>query len=135
MARKRRQPKGKRINPTLFVFCEGETEVAYINFLKSLYRLPSIQIHAKIGGNNITSQYIKNYKNGKPTHEKDLNYLVYDLDVPDLIDRLSQIEDCELLLSNPAIELWFLLHYKNQTSQINNQKCCRELENRNRGYN
>jgi hypothetical protein len=26
MARRRKESKGKKINPTLFVFCEGETE-------------------------------------------------------------------------------------------------------------
>ena len=134
MARRRREPKGKKINPTLFVFCEGNTEEAYINLLKSIYRMPSIQIHPKIGGNNITSEYIRNYKEGKPTHEKDLNFLMYDIDVQDIIERLSRIEDCTLLLSNPCIELWFLLHYKNQTANINCNVCCREMENRNGVY-
>ncbi len=134
MARRRREPKGKKINPTLFVFCEGETEEAYINLLKSVYRIPSIHIHPKIGGNNITAEYIANYKQGKPTHEKDSNYLVYDLDVPEMITRLSKINGCELLVSNPCIELWFLLHYKNQTANTNNGNCCREMKNRNRTY-
>ena len=134
MARRRREPKGKKINPTLFVFCEGETEEAYINLLKSVYRIPSIHIHPKIGGNNITAEYIENYKQGKPTHEKDSNYLVYDLDVPEMITRLSKIKGCELLVSNPCIELWFLLHYKNQTASTNNANCCREMNNRNKTY-
>lgn len=34
MARKRRAPKGKKMNPTFFVFCEGETEEAYVRLLK-----------------------------------------------------------------------------------------------------
>lgn len=134
MASKRKESKGKKINPTLFVFCEGKTEEAYINLLKSLYRIPSIHIHPKIGGNNITKAYIKNYKKDKPTHEKDLNFLVYDLDVPAMITRLSKIDNCELLVSNPCIELWFLLHYKNQTANTNNEHCYRELENRNKLY-
>jgi hypothetical protein len=134
MARKRRNPKGKKINPTLFIFCEGETEESYINLLKSVYRIPSIHIHPKIGGNNITTDYIENYKKDKPTHEKDLNFLMYDLDVASMIDRLSKIEDCILLVSNPCIELWFLLHYKNQTANTNNDKCCKEMNNRNRTY-
>lgn len=134
MARRRKESKGKKINPTLFVFCEGETEEAYINLLKSLYRIPSIHIHPKIGGNNITKEYIKNYKKDKPTHEKDLNFLIYDLDVPTMIRRLSKIDNCELLVSNPCIELWFLLHYKNQTAKTNNAHCYRELENRNKSY-
>jgi hypothetical protein len=134
MARKRRQPKGKKINPTFFVFCEGETEESYINLLKSIYRIPSIHINTKIGGNNITSDYIKNYKKNKPTHEKDLNFLMYDLDVTTMLERLSKIDDSILLVSNPCIELWFLLHYKNQTANINNVKCCREMTNRNKTY-
>lgn len=134
MARKRRQPKGKKINPTFFVFCEGETEESYINLLKSTYRIPSIHIHPRIGGNNITSDYIKNYKKNKPSHEKDINFLMYDLDVVTMLERLSKIDDSVLLVSNPCIELWFLLHYKNQTANINNTKCCREMTNRNRTY-
>ena len=88
MAKNRRLSRGKKINPTLFIFCEGETEVSYINFLKSVYRIPSIHIHAKIRGNNITSAYINSYKQDKPTHEKDLNFLMYDLDVPNMLVRL-----------------------------------------------
>ena len=52
-----------------------------------------------------------------------------------MITRLSNINNCELLLSNPCIELWFLLHYKNQTASTSAAKCCREIENRNKSYN
>lgn len=134
MASRRREPKGKKINPTLFVFCEGDTEEAYVNLLKSLYRLPSIQIRSKIGGNDITSKFIEKFKQGKPTHKKDMNFLMYDIDVPEIIERLNNIDDSTLLLSNPCIELWFLLHYKNQTANINSERCCREMVNRNRVY-
>jgi hypothetical protein len=34
MARYKREPKGKVINPKFFVFCEGESEAAYINHLR-----------------------------------------------------------------------------------------------------
>lgn len=134
MGRTRRKSRGKKINPTLFVFCEGDTEEAYVNMLKSYFRLPSIQIHPKIGGNNITLEYIQNYKKDKPTHEKDINYLMYDLDVPEIIERLQEIENCTLLLSNPCIELWFLLHYKNHLAHTNCAYCCKELNNRNNSY-
>ena len=134
MARRRREPKGKKINPTLFVFCEGDTEEAYVNLLKSLYRIPSIQIRSKIGGNNITSEFIEKFKKGKPTHEKDMNFLMYDIDMPEIIERLNDIDDSIPLLSNPCIELWFLLHYKNQTANINSTTCYREMVNRNRAY-
>ena len=134
MARKRGKSKGKKINPTLFVFCEGKTEEAYVNFLKSLYRIPSIHIRSKIAGNNITYAIIKNYKKGMPTDDKDRNFLMYDSDVPEIVNRLKSIKDCILLLSNPSIELWFLLHYKNQTAHITSPECCRQLSNRNGNY-
>lgn len=134
MGRSRRTSRGKKINPTLFVFCEGDTEEAYINMLKSFFRLPSIQIHTQIGGNNITNTYILNYKKDKPTDEKDINYLMYDLDVPTILDRLKKVDDCELLLSNPCIELWFLLHFKNHTANNDCSYFCKELKNRNRTY-
>lgn len=134
MASKRRPSRGKKINPTLYIFCEGDTEEAYINLLKSEYRIPSIHIKTKIGRNDITKRFIDNYKNDKPTHEKDMDFLLYDLDVPKMLQRLQGINNCILLVSNPSIELWFLLHYKNQTAFITNKTCYRELENRNRQY-
>jgi hypothetical protein len=59
---------------------------------------------------------------------------MYDLDVSNAIDRLNKIEGCELLLSNPCIEVWFLLHYKNQTANCDCSYSCKELKNRNRAY-
>ena len=134
MSSKRRKPRGKKINPTLFIFCEGETEVSYINFLKTEYRIPSIHIRPKISGNKITFEYIRNYKKDKPTDEKDMNFLMYDLDVENILQRLSKIENAILLVSNPSIELWFLLHYKNQTASTNSAYCLKELKNRNKTY-
>lgn len=134
MSSKRRKPRGKKINPTLFIFCEGETEVSYINFLKTEYRISSIHIRPKISGNKITTEYIKNYKKDKPTDNKDMVFLLYDLDVPEILARLSKIDNSILLVSNPSIELWFLLHYKNQTASTNNTYCLKELKNRNKSY-
>ena len=42
----RRQSRGKRINPTYFVFCEGETEEEYVKYLRSVFRIP-IEINSK----------------------------------------------------------------------------------------
>ncbi len=71
MARSRRPSKGKKINPTFFVFCEGKTEEAYVKYLRSKYRIASIQIDCNATGQSITQGHIENYKQGKPTDEKD----------------------------------------------------------------
>lgn len=134
MARGRRASKGKKINPTFFVFCEGETEEAYVNFLKRHFRLPSIQIHSKVSRNNIDADQISNYKQDKPQHEKDRDFLMYDLDAPRILERLKKIKGASLLVSNPCIELWFLLHDKNQKAECDTSFCTREMENRNKPY-
>ncbi len=130
MSSKRRAPKGKRINPHYWVFCEGETEEAYIHFLRTEYRLP-VEIVSKIAGSSISSRFIHSFKKGKPQHEKDRDFLMYDADVPDVYERVSHISGVTLIASNPAIELWFLLHYKNQVTHISEDECIRQLGNRN----
>jgi len=131
MGSKRAAPKGKKIKPTFWVFCEGETEATYIAMLRSKYRIP-IEIITKIVGNRITEKYITRCKQGKFTHKKDMDFLVYDADVPDLLEKLQSIKGIILIASNPCIELWFLLHYKKQTAYITGEDCVKELENRNR---
>lgn len=131
MSRKRAASRGKKINPNFWVFCEGETEEAYISYLRSHYRIP-ITIVPKIVGNRITERFIRSFKKGKPIHEKDRDFLMYDADVPELLEPLKSIKSAMLLVSSPSIELWFLLHYKNQTTFITTKECMKELENRNK---
>ncbi len=131
MSKERRPSRRKKINPHFWVFCEGETEEAYIKHLRSKYRLP-IEIISKVSGSNINEKYIERHKKGKPTHEKDKNFLIYDADIKEILEKLKNIEDTILITSNPSIELWFLLHYKNQTSSIYEDKCIQELCNRNK---
>ena len=69
MTSKRNASKRKKINPHFWVFCEGETEEAYVCFLRSKYRIP-IEIVPKIVGNKITQRIIKNSKQGKPPTTK-----------------------------------------------------------------
>ena len=113
------------------MFCEGETEEAYVRFLRSEYRIP-VEIVPKIAGSSINKRFISIYKKGKPTHEKDRDFLLYDADVPEVLNRLTKIDKTILIVSNPALELWFLLHYKNQTAALSSDDCIRELSNRNR---
>ncbi len=131
MKSKRQAAKGKKINPHFWVFCEGETEEAYIRFLRSEYRLP-VEIVSKVAGSSIDERFINSFKKGKPIHEKDKDFLIYDADIPGLIENLKKIDKMILIASNPTIELWFLLHYKNQTASLTGADCIRELSNRNR---
>jgi len=131
MKSKRQESKGKKINPHFWVFCEGETEEAYVRFLRSEYRLP-VEIVSKVAGSCINERFINSYKKGKPIHEKDKNFLIYDANVPEILNKLQKIDFALLVASNPSIELWFLLHYKNQTASLTGDVCIRELRKRNR---
>lgn len=131
MTNKRKASIGKKINPHFWVFCEGETEEAYVRLLRSKYRLP-IEIIPKIARLAINYRYIKSFKKDKPVHDKDRDFLMYDGDVSCVLANLRNIRSVTLIVSNPSIELWFLLHYKNQTAQITTEECIHELENRNR---
>ncbi|GHS92828.1 hypothetical protein FACS1894203_5410 [Bacteroidia bacterium] len=133
MKQKGRQPKGKLIKPTFFVFCEGETEETYVKHLRSLYRLP-IEIDPKIAGNRITDKYIANHKNHKTVHPKDKTFLIYDSDVKVVLEKLKKIKNAYLLCSNPCFELWYLLHFANQNAELTSGECVSKLINNVRHY-
>ena len=133
ISKKRQAFKVRKINPKFWVFCEGKTEEAYVNYLRIKYRLP-IKIISKVLGQKIDQRIISSYINEKEKHEKDKVFLLYDADVESLLNNLLKIEDVTLLVSNPCVEYWFLLHYKSQMAAITEENCIRELKNRNGKY-
>ena len=133
MGRKARISKGKQMKPNFFVFCEGETEIAYVKFLRSLYRAP-IQVIVKKGKSNISEDYIERSKNEYVRTEQDKVFLMYDLDVDEMLEQLQKIPNAELIVSNPCVELWFLLHYQDQKSEISSDKCIKKLQKVSKEY-
>ena len=127
MGRKTRISKGKQMKPNFFVFCEGETEMAYVKFLRSLYRAP-IQVIPKKGKSNISEDFIVKSKNEYVQTEQDKVFLMYDLDVDGMLEQLQKIPNAELLVSNPCMELWFLLHHQDQKSEISSDRCIKKLQ-------
>lgn len=124
--KRKRNSLGKRIRPTFFVFCEGESEEAYVKFLRSKFRLP-IEVCPSVTGLSINQASINKFKKSKSTHAKDKDYLMYDLDRDDVIIRLQKIKGATIILSNPCLELWYLLHYINQKTEITSSQCLKAL--------
>ncbi len=122
----RRKSRGKRINPTYFVFCEGESEEEYVKFLRSVYRIP-IEINSKRTGDRISQRFINGYLNTKTRHKKDEIFLMFDLDVEGTLESLNELNGI-LLASNPCLELWFLLHHNEQRAHISATNCTRALQ-------
>jgi hypothetical protein len=133
MGRKTRVSKGKQMKPNFFVFCEGETEIAYVKFLRSLYRAP-IQVIPKKGKSNISEEFIERSQNEYVRTGQDKVFLMYDLDVDGILEHLQKIPNAELLVSNPCIELWFLLHYQEQKLEISSDKCVQKYQKVSKGY-
>ena len=133
MGRKARISKGKQMKPNFFVFCEGETEIAYVKFLRSLYRAP-IQVIVKKGKSNISEDYIVKSKSEYVQTEQDKVFLMYDLDVDGMLEQLQKIPNAELLVSNPCVELWFFLHYQEQKAEITSEKCVQKYQKVSKGY-
>ena len=121
------------MKPNFFVFCEGETEIAYVKFLRSLYRAP-IQVITKKGKSNISEDYIERSKNEYVRTGQDRVFLMYDLDVDGMLEHLQKIPNAELLVSNPCIELWFLLHYQEQKLEISSDKCVQKYQKVSKEY-
>ena len=118
----KRQSKGKTIRPTFFVFCEGESEEAYVKYLRSKYRLP-IEICPSVAGLSINQESIRRFKKDKFTDAKDHDYLMYDLDRDDILERLQKIKGATIIASNPCLELWYLLRFVDQKVEITSSQC------------
>lgn len=133
MGRKIRLSKEKQMKPNFFVFCEGKTEMAYVKFLRSLYRVP-IQVIPKKGKSNISKDDIENSKRDYVTTNQDKVFLMFDLDVTGVLEHLQKIPDVELLVSNPCVELWFLLHYQEQKIKLTSKKCLQKMQSNSKDY-
>lgn len=115
------------MRPNYFVFCEGETEVAYTEMLRGWYRLP-IQIIAKKTSLNVTPALVERCKALYVQTKNDKTYLMYDLDVAGVLERLQKVPEATLLCSNPCFELWLLLHYVAQRGALASDACVTRLQ-------
>lgn len=126
MARKERTGKGRTMIPNYFVFCEGDTEVTYVEMLRQHYRLP-IHIVPKKTLLNITPALVERCEAAYIQTKSDQTFLMYDLDVSTMLERLQKVPDAILLCSNPCFELWLLLHYTEQKTELTSLECVNRL--------
>ena len=126
--RGREKKMQRTMKKVYLVFCEGETEAVYIDFVRREYHSP-IKIVSKTEGNKISPQLISRHQSELKNSKNDVidTFLMYDLDVASVNDKLRTC-NAIWLCSNPCIELWFLLHCKSQTAAISSAKCVQELK-------
>lgn len=129
MASKREPSPSLRMRKIALVICEGETEVCYINLLKTWYKSP-IRIVSHIEGTKITPSLVeKRTKELKISQwDKVHTFLMYDMDVHAINEKLMKCK-AEMLLSNPCFEIWLLLHVKDRKTSIETDALIKELKN------
>ena len=126
MGRTVRNSRGKTMKPNFFVFCEGKTEINYVKFLRSVFRVP-VQVVTKKSDSNISVEFIERSKREYVLTKNDQTFLMFDLDVEGMLEHLQKLPQATLLVSNPCVELWFLLHYQNVENEISSDECLRKL--------
>ena len=128
MASRREKTSPKQMRKIALVICEGETEICYINLLKSWYKSP-IRIISHIEGTKITPSLVeKRTKELKISQwDKVYTFLMYDMDVQAINEKLRKCK-AEMLLSNPCFEIWLLLHAKEKKAAINTDALIKELK-------
>jgi hypothetical protein len=129
MSKKRRSGPERWMKPVFLVFCEAETEEAYVNFLRQKYRLP-VKVIPYITGLNISPKLIKNHIASEQIHKHDAikSFLMYDLDVEGISEKIAACKGSVSIASNPCIELWFLLHHVEQRTEIKTSDCITALQ-------
>lgn len=120
------------------VYCEGDTEENYLNYWRQEYRdktvvtiapnphtasLDIVKLAAKHRAQELGES--KRDEDGDPYNEY---WCFFDVDDDDkngklnLALELAERENIYVALSNPCLELWFLLHMENQTGYIDRGK-------------
>ncbi|MDE6485034.1 MAG: RloB family protein [Duncaniella sp.] len=80
--------------------------------LKREYRLP-VAVKTRVSGQNINARLVSQYiRELDIDSESDCEvFYIYDCDVREIVDKLNSLPGTAIL-TNPCIELWFLLHVR-----------------------
>lgn len=125
--RERRFKKARKPHKIFLVVCEGESEEEYVNTLRQHYRLP-ITIKTKVSGNAICNRLVKQYVKelGLSKDDDCRIFYIYDADVACVAEKICSLPG-SVILTNPAIELWFLLHSRDLKRSVKSDELIRML--------
>jgi hypothetical protein len=128
MKKERNQRPPRNMKPVFLVFCEGETEETYVNFIRQQNKLP-IKVITHVTGLELSQKKIKNYIEAEKIDRKDriTSFLMYDLDTKEIVEKIEACKNSISITSNPSVELWFLLHNSEQTAFITTNACIEKL--------
>ncbi|MFN7922601.1 MAG: RloB family protein [Bryobacteraceae bacterium] len=134
----RREPK-----PRILIVCEGRvTEPEYFRYLERSERIP---IELEIVPAGVPKAVVEKAANRKkhaakssdPNDRFDQVWCVFDIDEhPNVNEAKAQARanGIGLVISNPCIELWLLLHFQDQRAAIHRRKVQKLCRNHMPGY-
>ena len=129
---KLRRQASKTPNKIELVVCEGSiTEPAYFNALKSKLRLRAVQINVISPSESepiavVERAIAKKKEMAKLGIPYEKVWCVVDVEIPphrtldEAWEKARETDGLELILTNPCIEYWFLLHFKKHTAPFDN---------------
>lgn len=111
------------------VICEGETEKVYVEALRRYYRLP-ITIKTRVCGNCINARLVEQYvaELGIDGPGDYCIFYIYDADVQCVADKISALPGT-VILTNPCLELWYVLHNIEQHKSVSSDAVIKILKN------
>jgi hypothetical protein len=130
MKRKGSKKTHRKMNPVFLIFCEGETEETYINFIRlGKYHRP-IKLIPRVIGSKISPNIIRRFIQAEQIGpgDKITSFLMYDLDKNDIARKLADCKNSVRITSNPCLELWYLLHNDVQDAAISTDACIERLK-------
>jgi len=139
-----RQSRARQIAPKILVACEGEGEEAYLNAIRIGARLSKDQIVVLNEKGTDPFTIVETAVNSKEQfrregrwQKQDTAWAVFDGDEhidndPDNWHRAldyAKAHKVNLAINNPSLELWYLLHFRDQEANIHRDRAIAELKN------
>jgi hypothetical protein len=137
------RPRNPRtVGRKVIIVCEGDTEEIYFEAIRRFKRLQTLKIRVVNPAFTDPENIVKFAVNLRDDAKREKNWLDKD-EVWAIFDGEEHIanniqnwnralllaakETINLGISNPSFELWYLLHYQNQTANIHRDKARRDL--------
>ena len=97
--------------------------------LRQKYRLP-VKVISRITGLKISPSVVQRIIQAEKIGPGDIikSFLMYDLDTKGIAERLAGCKNSICIASNPSVELWFLLHSREQNAAITAGSCIEKLK-------
>jgi len=121
----KRKPPYRTPNKIELIVCEGSiTEPAYFRSLKGTLRLHAVKVEVVGLRQSRPIDVVDHAISKKKEYEK--VWCVVDVEIPphrtlnEAWEKARETDGLELILTNPCIEYWFLLHFKKHTAPFDN---------------